>query len=338
MKSVKDRLFVFAAPVVLLLVVGTAVFFLYRARVASKGPQDSPAKQSSQVVLPGGEISFTVPVEAQHMIPVGSPVDGVIEKMDVELGGELLEGQLIARVKNTSLETNRDQAIEEADLAQTRVDNLERSLIAARLEASRATADAVRAKGEYESARKVADVEQYRFSKGAQSKLVAQKAAKAFENARQEFDSLTALAKQADERVSAMVKDLDNARLALSEKNKVLEEAKADLAAADIVSPADGVLIGARAKQGDEVKAATTDLFHIGFDLHELAVTVEPDPSVMARLKQGLPALVTILDYSSDAIDAEIASVEETKVVIHFISPDPSVKPGTNAVVKIRVP
>jgi hypothetical protein len=82
-----------------------------------------------------------------------------------------------------------------------------------------------------------------------------------------------------------------------------------------------------------------TDLFQVAVDLHELQVIVEPDPPALKRLKPGLPALVQLLDYSADAVEAEIGVIEEDgRVKVYFTSPDPSIKPGMPAVVKIRLP
>jgi HlyD family secretion protein len=165
-----------------------------------------------------------------------------------------------------------------------------------------------------------------------------EKAVADFESARKEYEAVSELARQARERVNAVLQDMDASRKTVSEKTAALEEVKEALQAADVISPVDGVLLSARVKPGEPVDLTMEDLFAVGVDLHELRATVEPDPPVVAKLKPGLPALVQILDYSRDAIEAEIGAVEDGKVVVHFTSPNPAVRPGMPAVVKIRIP
>ena len=165
-----------------------------------------------------------------------------------------------------------------------------------------------------------------------------EKAVKDYEAARKEADALAHLERQTRERVDAIARDIEIARKAVDEKTSHLEEARAGMEAAQVHSPADGVLLGARVRPGEEVSVTMQDLFQIGVDLQEMQVTIEPEPPVLERLKAGLPALVEILDHSRDAVEGEVGAIDGDKVRIYFISPDPSVKPGMAAVVKLKLP
>jgi multidrug resistance efflux pump len=269
---------------------------------------------------------------------VAAPVEGILETIEVEPGTDVHEGQLLARISNTMLASDRDLAVQELDQAQTRVNNLESSLIAARLEASRASADSMRARSEYDRAQKIAERQQFLFKERATAKLTMEKAVADFEAVKKDYDAVSALAEQARERVNAIVQDLDAARKALAEKSQALEEVQTALQAAEVHSPVDGVLLSVATKVGEPVNPTMADVFRIGVDLHELQATVEPEPPVLARLKPGLSALVQIVDYSRDAVDAEISSIENGRVVVFFASPGPSVRPGMPAVVKLQLP
>jgi multidrug resistance efflux pump len=156
---------------------------------------------------------------------------------------------------------------------------------------------------------------------------------------RQEHDAVDELARQARNRVEALLRDIDLARRALEEKTGFLEQARMALQAATVLSPVDGVFLGSRARQGEPVSMLLDDLLQIGVDLYELQVTVEPEPPVLDRLKVGGTALVQVLDYSKDAVDGEVASIDPKtgRVVLTFTPPGPTVRPGMIAVVKIGV-
>jgi multidrug resistance efflux pump len=336
--SLKDRLFIaFAAVMVLALIAGPAGYLYFRKNVAEKQPE-APVKASAGEVQSGAEVSYPANVQARHIVTVAAPVEGTLDSLDVEVGSDVFEGQILGRIKNGGLEAERDRAIEELESAQSRLNNLESALIAARLESSRAAADASRARSEYDRTQRVHVREQNLYKEGATARLKMEKAAKDYESSQKEFEALNELARQASERVGAIVKDIELARRAVEEKTAASEQARDGLAAAELHSPVDGVFLAARAKAGDEVNLGMEDLFQIGVDLQEMEITIEPEPPVLAKLKVGLPALVQILDHSRDAVEGEIAAIEGDRVKVHFTSPDVAVKPGMAGVVKLRVP
>jgi multidrug resistance efflux pump len=280
----------------------------------------------------------SVPVQARYVIPVPAPVEGTLEIVEVEPGTDVHQGQLLGRISNTMLTSDRDLAVQELDQAQTRLNNLESSLIAARLEASRASADAMRARSEYDRTQKAAERQEFLFKERATAKLTMERAVAEFEAAKKDYEALAAVANQARERVNAITQDIDVARKTVAEKSTALEDVQTALQAAEIRSPVDGVLLSVKTKVGEPVNTTMDDLFRIGVDLHELQVTVEPEPPILSRLKPGLAAIVQVVDYSRDAIDAEIGSIENGKALINFVSPSPTIRPGMAAVVKIQLP
>lgn len=321
-----------------LLLAGIAAAGVYFWRDGRKPPAPPKSAVVEAVLDPGAEVSFTGVIAARQVVAVPAPVEGLLESVEVETGAEVFEGQLLARIQNTGLESSRDAARLEKDNAETRVNNLESSLIAARLESSRAAAESMRLRGEYEKAEKNAVRQQMLLREGATPRLVHERAQRDWELVRKEYDSASETSRQAQKRVDELSRDLDAAKRALEEKSSELEAATADLAGGEVVSPTDGILIAARAQAGDNVDMTVVDLFQIAIEPGQLKIQIDPRPPVRKRLTNGLPALVQVLEISGDAINGEVIIDEDGQVWVEFDTGDPSIKPGLNAMVKIKLP
>ena len=140
----------------------------------------------------------------------------------------------------------RDLARSELERAQSRLTNLEASVVAARLEASRAGADASRSRSDFDAAEKAYLRQQLLYREGATPRLVFEKAERDYLRAKSEYETLAAVAKASDQRVDALLKDVDAARKNLAGKTADLEDADADLLAAEVHSPVDGMVVARR--------------------------------------------------------------------------------------------
>ena len=69
------------------------------------------------------------------MIPVGTTVSGTIDAFLADVGQEVFEGQLLARIANQGLEAAQQEAARAAQNVQEKVSSIENRVIAARLEA-----------------------------------------------------------------------------------------------------------------------------------------------------------------------------------------------------------
>jgi multidrug efflux pump subunit AcrA (membrane-fusion protein) len=87
-------------------------------------------------------------------VPVGAAVAGTIDSFLVDVGQDVFEGQLLARISNQDLESARQEAARAAQNAQEKVNSVEGRIIAARLDASRTRADANRSRDQFERAEK----------------------------------------------------------------------------------------------------------------------------------------------------------------------------------------
>ena len=111
-----------------------------------------PPKPPSPKPEIASEVSLSGRIEARHTVPVAASMEGVLETFAAEIGQEVAAGQLLARIANGKLQSTLDAASLELDRARTRITNLEGAILTARLEESRAEADASRARGDSERA------------------------------------------------------------------------------------------------------------------------------------------------------------------------------------------
>jgi len=312
--------------------------FTLLRRDAKKPEPKKVAPPPALVLAPGAEVSYTGLISPREMLLVPSPVEGTMEALEVEPGQEVFEGQLLGRIHNEGLAGIRAAAQEQLEAAQSKVTNLESSLLASRLEVSRAAADTSRAQGEYDRLSKMATRQQMLYREGATPRLTFEKAQKDADSARAEYEGLRELARRAEERIKDQTSDLEAARKTLEEREKALEGAQNDLSAAEVHSPADGVLIASRVKVGDAVDAGMEDLFQISTNPLRLKVTIEPEPPVVAKLRAPLPAAVLVAELPLSPIDGELVEIKDGKVTVNFDAPDPAIKAGLTATVRVKIP
>ncbi len=295
----------------------------------------APAKEPA--APPISDLSLPGKIQAQHVVPVGASVTGTIDSFLVEVGQDVSEGQLLAHIASQGLESARDEAARTAQNAQEKVNSIEGRIIAARLEASRSRADANRSRDQLARAEKTHLRQQMLNREGATPRLVYEKAEREFETARTEFNSLDELARQAESRSADLIRDLDAARHALEERNAEMEAATAQSAGADIRSPVNGVLVARKGEPGKLIgPEEAKDLLEIATDLSQLAVTIQPEPSALKRIRPGQDALVFVADLPG-AIPASVKEIKGSDVLLAFISPSAVVRPGMTAQVRIKL-
>lgn len=325
------RLWIAGATVLGLIAAGALV--LRRAG----GPARQPAETVSSTPPPPPEISLPGKIRAQNIVPVAATVEGQVEQFMADVGEEVFEGQLLARIKNTGLEAAHQAAMADFRSAEEKLRALESGLIAARLEVSRAQADSSRARSDFDRAQQTFARQQMLYREGATPRLTFEKAQKEFEMARLETDSADALARQAESRLASLQKELEKARAALDQKSQALEEARQNLAAAEILSPVDGLVVARSKQAGDTVSPDVHDLFQIAVDLSFLEVVLEPDPPTLERLRPGQPALVEVAEGPVGGMAGRVKEIKSGQVIVEFSNASPAVKPGLTAQVRIKV-
>lgn len=321
------------ASIVLLALAGAA--FTVLPRIAAKKPRTQIVAQ--QAPPPLAEVSLSGKIRPQNVINVAPPVEGIVGALFVDAGQPVFAGQLLARITNGGLEAGQQMAKQLADNAQARVNTLESEIIAARLEASRSSADASRARSEYDRLEKTFRRQQMLLAEGATPKLTYDKSSREFDVAQSEYRTQTQVASQAESHLNDLIKSLDAEKRALADKTADLEAAKTRTGATELVSPAQGMVVGRNGEVGQTVGPDKADFFQIATQLSQLEVVLDPDPPSMRRIRLGQPALVSVPDQGSDGMLGSVASIQGAQVIVAFSSPNPNVKPGMVAQVRIKV-
>jgi len=320
---------------------GIAILLAIAAGAISvwKRPAPAPVVQAPAAPAPTlpAELSLPGKVEAREVVGVQAPSDGTIAEYLVIVGEEVFEGQLIARISNPSLQGTQERAKEIADKAQERVNILESQMLAARLDASRGQAESARVQDDYTRTERAAKRQEMLHAQGATPRLTYEKAMREFAAAKEEYESSTARAKLAEGRVVSLTKEIESAKKTLEERNAELEEADGNLQATQMHAPVNGVILERKGEAGVEVKLGEDNVFRIGTDLGQLQAVVEPEPPAMAKMQVGMGALVFLAEMP-EPLSAEVSRIENGRVYVMFGSPDPSIKPGVTAQVRIKLP
>jgi cobalt-zinc-cadmium efflux system membrane fusion protein len=217
------------------------------------------------------------------------------------------------------------------------VQSIESAISAARLEASRARADASRARGEYDRLERASRRQQMLLSEGATPRIQAEKAQREFETAQAEFQGLEAAARRAEDRVTELMKELDTAKKVLDDRNAQLESVQAKHTATELLSPAEGLVIARKGEVGEPVGPEKHDFLQIAVNLTRLEAVVEPPPPELALIKAGQPALVTVPGQAGEGILGSVKGVDHNQVIVEFNNPNPGIRPGMHAQVRIKV-
>lgn len=320
-----------AAALAVIAVVGVVSIRFYRQKSA---PPLSPKVESAAV--PEKEIIVSGIVRAKNVVPVGAPIDGTLEAVDVIDNQDIFEGQLLGRIHNSQLELAQEQAKLEVDRLQTRVNSLEAQLIALRLEASRADADATNARVKFNQAEKNYQRQEMLLREGATPRLTFEKAEKEYQTLKAENDAVSEMARQASSKVDICIQNLEEARKLLSEKNEDLDDTQQQVLGTEIHAPVNGILVAHRAASGDSVTRDMKDLFQIAANITELQLVSNVSTDQASKLQVGQPTLIQLAE-AIQPLAGTINSIQGTQVIVDFMSPDPAIRPGLSAQMRIRL-
>lgn len=321
----------------MVLLAGGGVFLFRAFSPGSRGSSPSPGNGAAPAAaFNGSEVILSGRIEALEVVAVPVPFDGTVDALPVEVGQEVYEGQLLAQIRSTGLESSKQAAKADLDRMRTRVDTMQSDLIATRTEASRAQALALQAQAKMDNALKEAQKQQLLLGKGAAGKLAAEKAQAQYETASSYYDDLNTLALGAQQKVTGLAKDLDAQQKTLEERMKADEDVSTQVASGELRSPADGYIVARQGQVGEEVTRDSPELFRIGINLGTLKIVAQAPREILARVQAGQPAVIQIAEIPQ-GIEATVTEVREGEVWIEFPRPSPLVKPGLTAVVRIKV-
>jgi multidrug resistance efflux pump len=326
------------AGVLVLAAAAAAALFLSRSK--SKPTSTQPAL-ASQVSAPAPtpeplEITVSGQVQAAKTVNVTATVDGTIQELMAEPGDVVIEGKLLARIKNPKLATAEEAAQSETERVRTRINELESALISARLDVSRAEADQTRVKLELDRAEKEYKKQESMFRQGITPRVVYERAQQEYTAYKGDSERLAEVAKNAANRVSSLTDELQAAHQDLDQKKAAVDEAHAENGAGEVRSPAEGIIVARCCQVGESVTADSTNLFQIAGDLTALQVTAAADSATIEKIHPGQPAAIEIANVPG-TIAGRVREVKPDNVTIDFASPSAVVRPGMTARVKIKL-
>src|SRR5260370_29226120 len=119
-----------------------AALFLSRSKPRAVPTQPAQVPQVSAPAPAPESLEITVSgqVQAAKTVNVTATVDGTIQELMADVGDVVIEGKLLARLKNPKLAIAEETAQSETERARNRINELEAALIAGRLEVSRSSA------------------------------------------------------------------------------------------------------------------------------------------------------------------------------------------------------
>jgi multidrug resistance efflux pump len=321
---------VFGVAIAIVVLAGI-VFSVGRARMGTVPRNPAPAQSVS--VAPK-ELTIQGRVDAVHSIPVSVSIAGEIDSFSAEVGQDVFEGQILARISNQGLDTGLENAQHILQNAETKLSTLETTISAARLEAVRARDESMRANEDMVHASKEYARQKMLNEAGATPRKTFEKSRTDYESAKSEADGNAELALHADDHVAQLTKEYDLTKKTLEDKRKELEEVQAAVAATEVRAPAGGIVV---ARQGEIGKTITQEeasaLFRIATDISALQVVFTPDPG----MKPGDTLDITFTDVPGDAIQAVIREIKNGQATAEFTSANPAIRPGMSCTVHAKL-
>jgi HlyD family secretion protein len=282
-------------------------------------------------VFEGPEVTLTGAIQPQSTERIAAPIAGILDAWFVDVGAEVYEDQLVGRIRNADLDVALQNAQAAVDRAEMRISQIDAQTIGAKLEVSRTDADQIRAHNELDLIEKIYQRYKLLMDADAIARLTFEKTEAEYKSAKAEAANRDAASKDAQDKAAALDRDSADTKRALADQNTALEKAKEAVAECDLHSPADGVVLTRDIHQGDKVEEKQT-LMTVATDLTKLAVLLSPDARVLARIRVGQHAFVSI---SGAEFSGEVHEVRGTEVIVWFTTSEAVTKLGTGAQVRI---
>jgi HlyD family secretion protein len=305
--------------------------------IARRPHKAAPAAVHNVEPASTDDAPLTGRVQPRTIVAVAAPIEGTIEAFYAEPGQEVIQGQLLGRIRSPKLAAAEQQARLDLDQAQARAAGIGNDQLAAKLEVSRAAADQSRAHAELDRLEKAYERQKGLWAAGATPRLTFEKAEKDAKDARAELETLDTVAKVAANRTEQLARDLEAVTQSIAERTAALDRAKADLNAGELHSPADGILLARHGDVGQPVDPSTDpsskDLLQIATDLTALQVMITPPPMLLPRIQPGQAASVRV---ANSEYPGTVREVRGTEVAIDFTVPAAMTTLDLTAQVKIK--
>src|SRR5260370_26163809 len=114
-----------------LLAIAAAAFFALRGSHTAHPMVTQPVQAVAPQPAPA-EISLSGKIQATKVMNVAAPVDGAIEQFVADVGDDLAEGEVLARIKDMKLENAQEKLQLEVERAENQVSGLVSAVVEAR--------------------------------------------------------------------------------------------------------------------------------------------------------------------------------------------------------------
>ena len=307
--------------------IAAAIFFLRRPGKVEVKPV-APAATAPAAV----EAILTARIVPRSVVGVNPPIEGTLEVFFVDVGAEVIEGQLLGRVRNGKGDAGLQQAQADLDAVQAQATQLNGELLSARLEVSRSEAETSRVRGELDRLQKAYERQKGLWAAGATARLTFEKSEKDYNDAKASGERTEFVAKQAATRLGEINGQIEEANRAVTEKTAAIERAKQGTNAGELHAPADGIVSARQGQPGDAV-GPSTKLIEIATGLTKLQAIAAPDIATLARIHAGQAAMVHLGDEDISGVVQEVRGQE---VIVYFDAAMPVNKLEQPAQVKIK--
>jgi HlyD family secretion protein len=292
----------------------------------------APARSTGAVALPAGSTgNLSGFLRAQHVVTFGTTLNGSIISFVGEVGDQVFQNDVLARVGAGDLESARENAQRVVDRAQDRVDGAQDALNRAQMEESRSSADLQRTREVLEKAdtlySKYKNAQRY----NAVAKNVFDKSEQDYESARQDYDVSRKAWEAAQDAVRVCQNSVDAAKQDLQKRIEELNETVKGMEATEVKAPVDGYLVSRSGQVGQSAAEVGEQMFQIATDFAAMEFTVEPPPDILKNLAPGKDAVVLIPELSDAALPGKVKSIDGTEVVVEFVANLPALRPGLRA-------
>lgn len=275
-------------------------------------------------------------VRSANPVDVLPDTSGTLQSLHVRKGDMVKEGDLLAIVRNDAFEAIEQRLSREYQGLLTRVEDLEKSLARARVEAARLKSEVEGSASRLRIIQQEADRQRRLHEEGATARVKYQQAQTDLETAERQHMALEQVLKTAETQVLSQEQSLGIDRYALADKQAEWEAAKGDVSLGEVLAPVEGVVTEIRATEGEAVGPNSEPLMEIApVDAVRYAI-VEPSEGQMRRIRVGQRAQVRPQGLSDvRELPGSVSGFRGQEVLVEFLDEGNRVPPGSQVQVEI---
>jgi HlyD family secretion protein len=308
-------------------------------------------------------ISATGNPNAVVTVQVGSQVSGIVMALYVDFNTKVTKGQLIARLDPASLQSKVDQAQGNLEAARAAAANAQAGILraqaaiqAANASNAAAQANVVKAQVTTQDAKIKGDRRVQLGKEGVLSQEDVDTAEATFHTASADEDAFAAQQRATEDNRKVAQADLKVAETQLTANQAQVRQFEAalrstqiDLAYTFIKAPVDGVVVSRNVDVGQTVAASLSapTLFQIAQDLTNMQVDTNVSEADVGRVQVGQAAKFTVDAYPGRTFTGAVTSIRKAPInvqnvitydaVVGVSNADLKLFPGMTANVKILV-